>query len=66
MPEIVPIILEGNRPPQGAGEVMLAPVAPALAQALLHATGRRLDVMPFPADAFQATVETTGDAAPAR
>jgi CO/xanthine dehydrogenase Mo-binding subunit len=28
-------------------------VAPAVAQALLHATGRRLDVMPFPDDAFQ-------------
>jgi isoquinoline 1-oxidoreductase beta subunit len=66
MPEIVPIILAGDRPPQGAGEVMLAPVAPALAQALLHATGRRLDVMPFPDDAFQTAVETTGDAAPAR
>jgi CO/xanthine dehydrogenase Mo-binding subunit len=33
---------------------MLAPVAPALAQALLRATGRRLDVMPFPDAAFQA------------
>jgi isoquinoline 1-oxidoreductase subunit beta len=66
MPEIVPIILEGDRPPQGAGEVMLAPVAPALAQALLHATGKQLDVMPFPADAFQTAVETTGDAAQAR
>jgi len=36
------------------GEVVLAPVAPALAQALFHATGRRLDVMPFPQDAFRA------------
>jgi len=54
MPEIVPIVLPSDRPPQGAGEVMLAPVAPAVAQALLHATRRRLDVMPLPADAFQA------------
>jgi isoquinoline 1-oxidoreductase beta subunit len=54
MPEIVPIVLSSDRPPQGAGEVMLAPVAPALAQALLRATGRRLDVMPFPDAAFQA------------
>jgi isoquinoline 1-oxidoreductase beta subunit len=53
MPEIVPIVLASNRPPQGAGEVMLAPVAPAVAQALAHATGRRLDVMPFPDDAFR-------------
>jgi len=53
MPEIVPIVLASDRPPQGFGEVVLAPVAPALAQALLHATGRRLDVMPFPDDAFR-------------
>jgi isoquinoline 1-oxidoreductase beta subunit len=66
MPEVVPIILASDRPPQGAGEVMLAPVAPAVAQALLHATGRRLDVMPFPDDVFQAAVATTGDAAQAR
>ena len=33
--------------------MVLAPVAPAIAQALLHATGRRLDVMPFPDDAFR-------------
>ena len=31
------------RPPQGVGEVVLAPVAPAIAQALLHAI-RRLAV----------------------
>jgi isoquinoline 1-oxidoreductase subunit alpha len=30
------------------------PVAPAVAQALAAATGRRLDVMPFPDDAFRA------------
>jgi isoquinoline 1-oxidoreductase subunit beta len=53
MPEIVPIVLASDRPPQGVGEVVLAPVAPALAQALLHATGRRLDVMPFPDAAFR-------------
>jgi isoquinoline 1-oxidoreductase beta subunit len=62
MPEIVPIVLASDRPPQGAGEVMLAPVAPAIAQALLLATGRRLDAMPFPDDAFQAAaIETMGD-----
>ena len=54
MPEIVPIVLASDRPPQGVGEVVLAPIAPAIAQALLHGTGRRLDVMPFPADAFKA------------
>jgi isoquinoline 1-oxidoreductase subunit beta len=55
MPEVVPLILPSDRPPQGVGEVVLAPVAPAIAQALLHATGRRLDVMPFPEEAFQTT-----------
>jgi len=54
MPEIVPIVLASDRPPQGFGEVVLAPVAPALAQALFSVTGRRLDVMPFPDDAFRA------------
>ena len=48
MPEIVPIVLASDRPPQGFGEVVLAPLAPAVAQAVLHATGRRLDAMPFP------------------
>jgi isoquinoline 1-oxidoreductase subunit beta len=56
MPEVVPIVLASDRPPQGVGEVVLAPVAPAISQALLHATGRRLDVMPFPDDAFQVAV----------
>jgi isoquinoline 1-oxidoreductase beta subunit len=53
MPEIIAVVLASDRPPQGFGEVVLAPVAPAIAQALLHATGRRLDVMPFPDDAFR-------------
>ena len=53
MPEIVPIVLPSDRPPQGVGEVVLSPVAPAISQAVFHATGRRLDVMPFPDNAFQ-------------
>jgi isoquinoline 1-oxidoreductase subunit beta len=56
MPEVVPIVLASDRPPQGVGEVVLAPVAPAISQALFHATGQRLDVMPFPDDAFQVAV----------
>jgi isoquinoline 1-oxidoreductase beta subunit len=56
MPEIVALIQPSDRPPQGVGEVVLAPVAPAVAQALLHATGRKLDVMPFPDEAFKAAV----------
>ncbi|GAA4486017.1 xanthine dehydrogenase family protein molybdopterin-binding subunit [Gluconacetobacter asukensis] len=54
MPEIVPVIVESDRPPQGAGEIMVAPLAPAISQALLHATGRRPDRMPFRAEWFQA------------
>ena len=53
MPEIVPIILPSDRPPQGFGEVVLAPLAPAIAQALLQASGRRIDSMPLPAEAFR-------------
>ena len=53
MPEIIPIVLDSDRPPQGFGEVVLAPVAPAVAQALLHATGRHLDTMPFPQEVFR-------------
>jgi isoquinoline 1-oxidoreductase beta subunit len=53
MPEITPLVQASNRPPQGLGEVVLAPVAPAISQALLQAAGRRLDVMPFPDDAFE-------------
>jgi isoquinoline 1-oxidoreductase beta subunit len=66
MPVIVPIVLASERPPQGAGEVVLAPVAPAIAQALLHATGRRLDVMPFPDDVFRVPVEGRSGPRPGR
>jgi isoquinoline 1-oxidoreductase beta subunit len=53
MPEVVPIVLPSDRPPQGFGEVVLAPLAPAIAQALQQATGRQLDVMPFPEAVFR-------------
>jgi isoquinoline 1-oxidoreductase subunit beta len=53
MPQVIPLIQASDRPPQGVGEVVLAPVAPAISQALLQATGRRLDTMPFPDDGFQ-------------
>jgi isoquinoline 1-oxidoreductase beta subunit len=55
MPEIAPVLLASERPPQGAGEVVLAPVAPALAQALFHANGARVTGMPFPEKAFAVT-----------
>ncbi len=66
MPEIVPIVLPSDRPPQGVGEVVLPPVAPAISQALLNATGRRLDVMPFPPDAFKLAVASEDDPTRAR
>ena len=59
MPEIVPIVLPSDRPPQGFGEVVLAPVAPASRRPCCSATGRRLDVMPFPEDAFQVAAAST-------
>jgi isoquinoline 1-oxidoreductase subunit beta len=56
MPEIIALVQASDRPPQGIGEVVLALAAPAISQALLHATGRRLDIMPFPDDVFQVAV----------
>jgi isoquinoline 1-oxidoreductase subunit beta len=52
MPQIVSVLVDSERPPQGVGEVVLAPVAPAVAGAVLQASGRRIDAMPFPADLF--------------
>jgi isoquinoline 1-oxidoreductase subunit beta len=54
MPEVVPVIVESDRPPQGAGEIMVAPLAPAISQALLHATGSRPQKMPFRNEWFRA------------
>jgi isoquinoline 1-oxidoreductase subunit beta len=54
MPEIVPVIVDSDRPPQGAGEIMVAPLAPAISQALLHATGQRPQTMPFREEWFRA------------
>ena len=52
MPRIVSVIVDSSRPPQGVGEVVLAPVAPAVAGAILKASGVRIDGMPFPNDLF--------------
>jgi len=52
MPQIVSVLVDSDRPPQGVGEVVLAPVAPAVAGAILQASGRRIDAMPFPDDLF--------------
>ena len=56
MPEIIPVVQVSDRPPQGVGEVVLAPVAPAISQALLHATGQRINIMPFTDEVFRVPV----------
>lgn len=52
MPQIVSVIVDSNRPPQGVGEVALAPVAPAVAGAILQSSGKRIDAMPFSSELF--------------
>jgi isoquinoline 1-oxidoreductase subunit beta len=41
------VLMDSDRPPQGCGEVSLAPVAPAVAHAVYRATNKRLRAMPF-------------------
>jgi isoquinoline 1-oxidoreductase beta subunit len=48
MPQVEVTILASDRPPQGCGEVVLGPTAPAVASALFGATGRRFRSMPLP------------------
>lgn len=48
MPHVEVSILESDRPPQGVGEVVLGPTAPAVAVAMFQATGRRFRSMPLP------------------
>jgi isoquinoline 1-oxidoreductase beta subunit len=47
MPKIEVILIDSDRPPQGCGEVALAPVAPAVAQAIYKASNKRIRSMPF-------------------
>ncbi|MCO5399332.1 xanthine dehydrogenase family protein molybdopterin-binding subunit [Ralstonia soli] len=47
MPRVEVVIIDSDRDPQGCGEVALPPVAPAVAEALFHATGQRHRSMPF-------------------
>ncbi|MFM0441115.1 molybdopterin-dependent oxidoreductase [Paraburkholderia strydomiana] len=47
MPKVEVVIVESDRAPQGCGEVALPPVAPAVAEALFRATGRRMRSMPL-------------------
>lgn len=48
MPRVEVVILDSDRPPQGCGEVVLGPTAPAVASALFQATGKRFRSMPLP------------------
>ncbi|CAG2139708.1 xanthine dehydrogenase family protein molybdopterin-binding subunit [Cupriavidus numazuensis] len=48
MPRVEVVILDSDRPPQGCGEVVLGPTAPAVASAMFQATGRRFRSMPLP------------------
>ncbi|MCK9913424.1 molybdopterin-dependent oxidoreductase [Microbacteriaceae bacterium K1510] len=47
MPKIEVVLVDSDRPPQGCGEVSLAPVAPAVAHAIYRATKTRLRSMPL-------------------
>ncbi|MCC8391685.1 molybdopterin-dependent oxidoreductase [Paraburkholderia sp. MMS20-SJTR3] len=47
MPKVEVVIVDSDRAPQGCGEVVLPPVAPAVAEALFHASGTRLRTMPL-------------------
>ncbi|WP_082814194.1 xanthine dehydrogenase family protein molybdopterin-binding subunit [Paraburkholderia monticola] len=47
MPKVEVVIVDSDRAPQGCGEVVLPPVAPAVAEALYQARGTRLRSMPL-------------------
>jgi isoquinoline 1-oxidoreductase beta subunit len=47
MPKVEVVIVDSDRAPQGCGEVVLPPVAPAVAEALYQASGTRLRTMPL-------------------
>ncbi len=47
MPEIVAVLVPSEAPPGGLGEPPLPPIAPAVANAVCAATGKRLRTLPF-------------------
>jgi len=49
MPKVEVYIVPSTEPPTGVGEPGVAPVGPALANAIFAASGKRMRVLPFPA-----------------
>jgi isoquinoline 1-oxidoreductase beta subunit len=48
MPKVEVYIVPSTAPPTGVGEPGVAPVGPAVANAIFAATGKRIHVLPFP------------------
>ena len=48
MPKVEVYIVPSTQPPTGVGEPGVAPVGPAVANAIFAATGKRIHVLPFP------------------
>jgi isoquinoline 1-oxidoreductase subunit beta len=48
MPKVEVYIVPSTEPPTGVGEPGVAPVGPAVANAIFAATGRRITMLPFP------------------
>jgi isoquinoline 1-oxidoreductase beta subunit len=47
MPEVDVVVVPSAEPPSGVGEPGVPPIAPAVANAIFAATGRRIRSMPF-------------------
>jgi isoquinoline 1-oxidoreductase subunit beta len=50
MPKVEVYIVPSAEPPTGVGEPGVAPLGPAVANAIFAATGKRIHVLPFPKD----------------
>jgi isoquinoline 1-oxidoreductase beta subunit len=52
MPRVDVVIVKRDAKPSGVGEEAVGPVAPAVANAIFAATGKRVRSMPFSKDGF--------------